>query len=267
MRVPADGRVRACGRLKTLTWHLLIEPDGRPGAENMAVDEALLDESDRTGGAFLRLYRFSPPCLSVGRNEPARARYDRAAITRLGITVVRRPTGGRAVWHEHEVTYAVAAPLAALGEGSVRDNSVAIHRRLAAALRSLGVAATLAPRARAPGLGAGACFAALVGGEVVVDGQKVIGSAQVRLGQAFLQHGSILLGGSQDLLTALRRQPQAASGTTLSAALERPVTFHEVVDAIIAAWDAPFTSTALYRLLPPSTATAQFSDPAWTWRR
>src|SRR5438874_10713974 len=87
----------------------------------MAVDEALLDESDRTGGAFLRLYRFSPPCLSLGRNEPARARYDRAAITRLGITVVRRPTGGRAVWHEHEVTYAVAAPLAALGEGSVRD--------------------------------------------------------------------------------------------------------------------------------------------------
>ncbi|PYP72870.1 MAG: hypothetical protein DMD36_01150 [Gemmatimonadetes bacterium] len=258
---------------RALTWHLLIEPDGRPGAENMAVDEALLDESDRTGGAFLRLYRFSPPCLSLGRNEPARARYDRAAITRLGITVVRRPTGGRAVWHEHEVTYAVAAPLAALGEGSVRDSSVAIHRRLAAALRSLGVAATLAPRARAPGLGAGACFAALVGGEVVVDGQKVIGSAQVRLGggRAFLQHGSILLGGSQDLLTAVSRetavsrQPQAASGTTLSAALERPVTFHEVVDAIIAAWDAPLTSTALYRPLPSSTA--QFSDPAWTWRR
>ena len=252
---------------RALTWHLLIEPDGRPGAENMAVDEALLDESDRTGGAFLRLYRFSPPCLSLGRNEPARARYDRAAITRLGITVVRRPTGGRAVWHEHEVTYAVAAPLAALG-GSVRDSSVAIHRRLAAALRSLGVAATLAPRARAPGLGAGACFAALVGGEVVVDGQKVIGSAQVRLGggRAFLQHGSILLGGSQDLLTAVSLKPQAASGgTTLSAVLGRPVTFQEVADAIVAAWDAPLTSTVLYRLLPPSTA--HYSDPAWTWRR
>ena len=253
---------------RALTWHLLIEPDGRPGAENMAVDEALLDESDRTGGAFLRLYRFSPPCLSLGRNEPARARYDRAAITRLGITVVRRPTGGRAVWHEHEVTYAVAAPLAALGEGSVRDNSVAIHRRLAAALRSLGVAATLAPRARAPELGAGACFAALVGGEVVVDGQKVIGSAQVRLGggRAFLQHGSILLGGSQDLLAAVSLKPQAASGgTTLSAVLGRPVTFQEVADAIVAAWDAPLTSTVLYRLLPPSTP--HYSDPAWTWRR
>ncbi|HEY6207805.1 MAG TPA: hypothetical protein VIW28_01985, partial [Gemmatimonadales bacterium] len=127
---------------RSLTWQVLVEPDGRPGAENMAVDQALLHESDRTGRAFLRLYRFSPPCLSLGRNEPARARYDRAAIVRLGIAVVRRPTGGRAVWHEHEVTYAVAAPLAALGEGwrggaSVRDSSVAIHRRLAGALRSL----------------------------------------------------------------------------------------------------------------------------------
>ena len=219
----------------------------------------------------MRLYRFSPPCLSLGRNEPARGRYDLAAITRLGISVVRRPTGGRAVWHEHDVTYAVAAPLAALGggEGCLRDRYVAIHRRLAVALRSLGVAATLAPRARAPGrLDAGACFAAPAGGEVLVHGTKVIGSAQVRRGRAFLQHGSILLGGSQELITALSREPQAASReTTLAAALGRPVTFHEVVDAIIAAWDAPFTSTALYRLLPPSTATARFADPAWTWRR
>ena len=101
-----------------------------------------------------------------------------------------------------------------------------------------------------------------------MDGQKVIGSAQLRLGggRAFLQHGSILLGGSQDLLAAVSLKPQAASGgTTLSAVLGRPVTFQEVADAIVAAWDAPLTSTVLYRLLPPSTA--HYSDPAWTWRR
>ncbi len=77
----------------------------------MATDAALLDEADRSGRAFLRLYRWSPPCLSFGRHEPAATRYDRVAIARLGIDVVRRPTGGRAVWHEHEVTYAVAAPV------------------------------------------------------------------------------------------------------------------------------------------------------------
>src|SRR5437867_1021526 len=130
-----------------LRWELILEPGGHTGAENMALDMALLGEVERTGRAFLRLYRFDPPCLSFGRHEPARSRYDHAGLARLGIDVVRRPTGGRAVWHEHEVTYAVAAPVAAFGErgSTLRDSYRAIHARLAAALRTLGVPATLAP--------------------------------------------------------------------------------------------------------------------------
>src|SRR3989441_10488252 len=93
----------------------MLDPAGRSGAVNMTIDADLLAETARTGRAFLRLYRFDPPCLSLGRNEPAAARYDRAAIARRGLDVVRRPTGGRAVWHEHEVTYAVAAPIATFG--------------------------------------------------------------------------------------------------------------------------------------------------------
>jgi lipoate-protein ligase A len=157
----------------------------------MALDQALLEESDATGAAFLRLYRWDPPCLSFGRNEPALARYDRAAIARRGIAVVRRPTGGRAVWHEHEVTYAVAAPIAAFG--SLAESYRDIHARLARALCTLGLDARLAPAARPAALGAGACFAASAGGEVLIGGRKVVGSAQVRRGSAFLQHGSILL--------------------------------------------------------------------------
>ncbi len=163
----------------------------------MAIDQALLEAAERTGRAFLRLYRFDPPCLSFGRNEPARERYDRAVMTHRGLDAVRRPTGGRAVWHEHEVTYAVAAPLGLLG--SLRASYLAIHTRLAAALDALGVRATVAPdrpTARPPDR-PGPCFAASVGGEVLIDGKKVIGSAQVRRGGALLQHGSILLDGSQ----------------------------------------------------------------------
>src|SRR5258706_8779856 len=165
-------------------WQLLVEPCGRSGAENMAADDALLDEAGRSGAAFLRLYRFDPPCWSFGRNDPA--------VEREGIAIVRRPTGGRAVWHEHEVTYAVAAPIAAFGR--LRDAYRAIHERLATALRSLGADVTLAadrptrPLRDRPT----ACFAETVGGEVLADGRKVIGSAQVRRGAAFLQHGSIL---------------------------------------------------------------------------
>jgi lipoyl(octanoyl) transferase len=250
------------------TWHLLREPEGHPGPENMARDEALLHEADRSGAAFLRLYRWAPPCLSFGRHEPAAARYDRAAIARRGLAVVRRPTGGRAVWHEHEVTYAVAAPLDAFGDAALPVSYRAIHARLAAALRTLGVPARLAPPGRSAiaGVGAGACFATSVGGEVMVGARKVVGSAQVRFGHAFLQHGSILLDGSQDVIAAVSRRPSAVStATSLSAVLGRPVTFEEVVDAIIEGWGAPFTpSTTLHHSPPSSTP---FASPVWTWRR
>lgn len=247
----------------TLEWRLAVDRLGASGATNMALDQALLDEASRSGRAFVRLYRWSPPCLSFGRNEPATRRYDPAAIERLGIDVVRRPTGGRAVWHNQEVTYAVAAPVAAFG--SLRESYQAIHERLAAALRRLGVPATLAPDpdARVP-LESGACFAQAVGGEVVVGGRKLVGSAQVRQGGAFLQHGSILLDGSQDVVAAVSRQPSAVgSHTTLQAELGRPVTFEEVADAIVDAWGQPLTATAPNG--PPAPATA-FSS-TWTWRR
>src|SRR5260370_12795850 len=83
-------------------WELLVDPTGASGAVNMAIDAGLLALAERTGRAFLRLYRFDPPCLSFGRNEPG-AGYDRAAITRLGVDVVSRPTGGPAAVHRQEV--------------------------------------------------------------------------------------------------------------------------------------------------------------------
>lgn len=227
----------------------------------MALDEALLHDAARTGRPALRLYRWSPPCLSFGRNEPALVRYDRPAIERLALDVVRRPTGGRAVWHDAEVTYAVAAPVALFG--TLTESYREIHGRLAAALRSLGAPAELAGPRRAPGVGDGPCFATPVGGEVLVSGKKVVGSAQVRQGGAFLQHGSILLDGSQDVIQAVSRRPAAPNAaTSLSTILGRRVEFGEVADAIVAAWGGPLT--VLHPSPPSSTV---FASPAWTWRR
>src|SRR5258705_204201 len=218
--------------MRRFEWHLLLEPRGAGGPENMARDEALLTEADRTGAAFLRLYRFDPPCLSLGRNEPA--------PERLGFVTVRRPTGGRSVWHEHEVTYAVAAPIAAFGR--LRDAYRAIHERLATALRSLGADVTISeyrPIPRLPDRPTD-CFAATVGGEVLVAGRKVIGSAQIRRGASFLQHGSILLDGSPDVVNA----------TTLRAILGRTVTFEEVAAAIVRTWGEPLTNATRCRPMP-----------------
>jgi lipoate-protein ligase A len=247
-----------------MEWQVMIDATGHAGASNMALDALLLEDAARTARATLRLYRWSPSCLSFGRNEPALTRYDRAAIEQRGWDVVRRPTGGRAVWHEHEVTYAVAAPIAAFG--SLQQSYCAIHERLAAALRTFGVPAQLAPKnGRPSGLAAGACFASPVGGEVTVRGRKVVGSAQVRLRSAFLQHGSILLGGSQENIQAVSRQLSAASSaTSLSQVLGWEVTFDEVANAIVSKWPSVLTPTDPYRPLPPATV---FSDPNWTWRR
>ena len=261
----AAGRSGAPGCSTGGRWQLLLEPQGRSGPENMAVDVALLERADRMGEAFLRLYRFDPPCLSLGRNEAAGG-YDRAAIPRLGIDVARRPTGGGAVWHEHELTYAVAAPIAAFG--SLRQAYRAIHQRLLTALRLLGADVALAPdrpTARPP-VPPSACFSQPVGGEVLLRTRKLVGSAQMRRGGAFLQHGSILLDGSQDVIAAVTREPQAASAaTTLSEELGRRITWEEVADAIVATWDTGVTSPNLHQ--PPPTSIAWFSDPAWTWRR
>ena len=171
----------------------------RPGAANMARDLALLDLAERSGRAFLRLYRWEPFCLSFGRHEPALRRYDRERIEALGLSCVRRPTGGRAVWHARELTYAVAAPLAAFG--GRREAYRGIHEMLARALAAFGLRASLAPGGRgAARVDAGACFAVPAGGEVMVNGLKVVGSAQLQQGSAFLQHGSLLLQDTQAMV-------------------------------------------------------------------
>jgi len=199
----------------------------------MAADVALLDDAVRLGNNALRLYCWDPPTLSIGRNQAM------DEVAHRSVPVVRRPTGGKAVWHEYEVTYAVTAPIATFG--SLRSAYQEIHTRIAAALRSLGIDAVLAGDRPAPSLRSGqavrpsdrpaSCFAMSVGGEILANHHKLVGSAQVRRGNAFLQHGSILLAGSQ---------PSALNGeTTLAAVLGRTVTFEEVAAAIVAHWGEP----------------------------
>jgi len=168
----------------------------------MALDQALLGRATR-GEHWLRLYRWDPACLSFGRHEAALRRYDRQRIAALGLAVVRRPTGGRAVWHAREITYALAMPAPAAG--GIRSACLEIHRMLRDALRTLGIEAGLAPDAVTPPLDAGACFARPVGGEILVGGRKVVGSAQLRESGALLQHGSILLEDDQHLVRAVTR--------------------------------------------------------------
>ncbi len=154
----------------------------------MAADLRLLDEVGAGAMPALRLYRWVPPALSMGRFQ-AESDVDVDACVRFGVEVVRRPTGGRALLHGGDLTYAVAMPLPA--DASSVD---ARYRLLAAGLidglARLGVDAEVACH---DGPAGPVCFTAQRGADLRVGGRKLCGSAQVQRGSALLQHGSILL--------------------------------------------------------------------------
>ena len=183
------------GRLRAVKWRLILDGE-HPGAWNMAVDEALAEVVDAGRSApVLRLYRWSPPCLSLGSSQPFGAA-DSAFCAAHGVDVVRRPTGGRAVLHHLELTYAALAPL---GRGPFTQDLQAAYqaicRAIVAGLTALGVPAEVSgqpegdlikPTQAIP------CFIGPAAGEVVVGGRKLVGSAMRRIGNSILQHGSIL---------------------------------------------------------------------------
>ena len=259
-----------------MSWHLWIDAVPRPGYANMAVDSSLLDRTEQQGESWLRLYRWSPHCLSFGRHEPAARRYDLDRIQELGVDTVRRPTGGRAVWHASELTYAITMPADRFP--SLRAAYLAIHDLLREALGRIGVRGSLAPPTRTAPLKAGPCFARPAGGEVLVNGRKAIGSAQLRRGSSLLQHGSILLEDSQRFVESLQRAdaPTETGEVRVQPApppLGRPVDSTELAQAVATAastrWSSLWTRVDQpRRILEAATKYfPQFQSPDWTWTR
>jgi len=253
-------------------WTLLHTP-AATGAENMALDEALMETATSSGEWILRVYTWRRPTISFGRNQTARGAYDLDRIRAAGIDVVRRPTGGRAILHHREITYSVTAPLD--GAGDLRASYDRINRVLLAALRSLGAEATVAAstsRSTPPGITP--CFDHPSTGELTLDGRKLAGSAQWRTETALLQHGSILVDDDQSSLAGL------AIGAGMAA---RPATLSEALGRVPTADEAAAALFAAVRHLEDDRATALSLDPAlcarqsalvvrymaddWTWRR
>jgi lipoate-protein ligase A len=174
-------------------------------AENMRRDAALLAAAESGAEPVLRLFDFRPPGITLGMNQDPERELDLERCASHGVPWAVRPTGGRAIFHQQDWNYALAAPLddhdwgGRLGDVYARA-SVLIVRSLI----RLGVPAALVPRAVAetaakPWEVAGPvapCFASTARHEVVLAGRKLVGSAQRRTAQALLQEGSVLLGPS-----------------------------------------------------------------------
>ena len=254
-----------------MRWRLYVtEP--LDGADNMALDEALLTRARNSDECVLRVYAWAAPTLSLGRHQRAVGVFDRAATA--GVSVVRRLTGGRAVLHHREVTYSVTAR--ADSGDTLRASYSAINGILLDGLQRLGVRAALAQRTkRLPPPGSAPCFELPAAGEIVLGARKLVGSAQLRDGGAFLQHGSILIDDDQSRVAELSAAaiPASAPAATLREALGRAPTLHEVAEALFSAVRAradaqalPFEGdTTLERAV--LAARVRYVDDLWTWRR
>lgn len=233
-----------------------------------------MERARETQEAVFRVYEWAEPTLSFGRNQTARGAYDPARARSRGVAVVRRLTGGRALLHHREVTYSVTAPVDS--GSSLRESYHRINRLLVTGLRQLGVPVTIAaPADRAVPPTAAPCFERPAAGELIVDGRKLVGSAQWRDEGAMLQHGSILVDDDQPMVAELSGTPlvQPPPAATLFEAIGRRPTIEEVAsalfDAVRSLEFATARELAVDSSLDQSTQLAlhRYRSETWTWRR
>jgi lipoyl(octanoyl) transferase len=271
-------------------WRLL-DTGPADGFTNMAVDEALL-EGFAAGStpATVRFYTWSPPALSLGYAQSIGGEIDLRHCTSLGIDVVRRPTGGRAVLHDHEVTYSVviSAEDPRVSSG-VLAAYLTISQALIRGLSYLGITAELLPLRRSVRLpsdeASPVCFATPSSYEVAVKGRKIIGSAQRRAHGVIMQHGSIPLSMDIERMWAVFGQSSLDSGsppgkfghhpsmTSLQQAGGRAYDYAEVVAALRRGIEEtcqvdiiPGQLTAAERQLSAHLCATKYHSEAWTWR-
>ena len=267
------------------TWRYIFTPPAR-GAWNMAVDEAVL-ESSGSGESLptLRLYAWQPACLSLGYAQSIKD-VDLARLKANGWDLVRRPTGGRAILHVDEITYSVVTPP---DEPRMVGSVLESYQRLAAALitavRALGLPVEMEENAPPAEATRGpVCFEVPSAYEIVVNGKKLIGSAQTRKRTGILQHGTFPLCGDLTRITQALvfpdEQARKAAGQKL---LSRAVTAETVTGKVIswesaaAAFVTAFESNLGIKLIQGELTAAEtarakeliqnkYDHPGWTDR-
>jgi lipoate-protein ligase A len=196
-------------------WKLIIDGP-TDGSSNMAIDAALLDEveSSEDSRTIVRFYGWRIPTISLGRNQQSNKAVDLDYCVASGIDVVHRPTGGRAVLHDDELTYAVASSDTHSFGDTIYGNYKRVSEALCLGYKRLGVPAVLAPDTRkAPNLQDDAdppCFLSTSRYELMVQGRKIAGSAQRRVRRSFLQHGSLPITCNREALARATRLPNIA---------------------------------------------------------
>lgn len=217
------------------------------GAWHMAVDQFLTEQIEASRRPVMRVYQWRPWCISLGYHQSIR-HIDLDQCRNDGIDVVRRQTGGRAVFHAEELTYSVILPRGHALTASVASTYEQISLGLTSGLKKIGVPAEFQKRkidlrTHYTRKISESCFSAASLHEIVVEGRKLVGSAQRRLPGGVLQHGSILTGPAHLKLFRyfkdLSEQEKASMAsemkektTTITSVLKTPPARHQISQAL-----------------------------------
>lgn len=253
---------------------------GWSGARQMALDEALLDNLKPDSAPVLRFYTWERPTLSLGYFQNYKKVVCEPFVRHNNIDVVRRPTGGRAVLHDREVTYAVIAYLKGAFENqTLQETYELIAEALNLGLQRLGISRPSisldSSLARSePGLPQ--CFVSVSKYELARDTKKIIGSAQKRSRDRFLQHGSILLDFDSRLQNGCIQKPDPQIETRiapLNRILGRSLQFAEVAGHFCSAFETAFRMKLESSDLTPEEASCaerlerKYGSEEWTAQR
>jgi len=254
----------------------------------MAVDEAILDHIIRgEAPPTLRLYRWDPPCLSLGYAQPA-TDVDHQALSDHGWQLVRRATGGRAILHTDELTYSVCGlasnPILA---GDILTSYRRLSEAILLALQMIGLHVKALPKENGP---KGpqtdpVCFEVPSNYEITADGKKLVGSAQARRKDGVLQHGTLPLNGDLTRITrALVFETEAHRSEAAQRLLERATTA-ESVTGVPVSWEQaaesfrrafseqlginfePGELSADELALADELVESKYANPEWTLRK
>src|SRR5215813_15009221 len=191
-------------------WKLIIDGT-RDGTSNMSIDAALLEEIEASPEprTVVRFYGWETPTISLGRNQKIERAVDAGYCHANGIDIVHRPTGGRAVLHDDELTYAVISNDTEAFGDTIYGNYKRVSEALCLGYKRLGVPAVLSPMThKSPIMEDGGdppCFVSPSRYELLVNGRKIVGSAQRRVSRSFLQHGSMPITCNRETLAKATR--------------------------------------------------------------
>jgi len=192
----------------------------------------------------VRFYQWSKPTITLGYFQSYKKEVDSEKSKELGVDIVRRLTGGRAVLHHRELTYSLISPANnPVLRGTVLQTYLVISQGLVKGLKELGVQAEISDGKKHYGSATAACFDSPSRYEITVLGKKLVGSAQTRHGNCILQHGSVIIKTEADLLFSClnfdneqAREKAKCSfvskATSLSEVLGHPPEFREIAGVL-----------------------------------